>query len=92
MADLSNLARQAEERPGFIASRLAAYQRAKHLDDADLATQLDCSVDNLTHIRLCTLPRPDYFDEDVQRIAEHVHADPAALAQILSGQQNTETL
>jgi hypothetical protein len=92
MADLSNLARQAEERPGLIASRLATYQQAKQLDDADLATQLDCTVDNLIHLRLCSLPRPDHFDEDVQSIAEYAHADPAALAQILGGQQHTETL
>ncbi len=72
MADLSNLARQAATKPEFVAHRIAAYQQEKHLDDAALAAQLGCSLDNLTHLRLCTLPRPDHVQEDTERIAIHV--------------------
>ena len=83
MADLSNLARQAASKPEFVAHRLAAYQQAKNLDDADLAKQLGCSLDDLTHVRLCMLPRLDHFDGDVERIANHVHAKADELAMIL---------
>ncbi|EFH80256.1 hypothetical protein [Ktedonobacter racemifer] len=69
MADLSNLARQAASRPKFVAHMIAAYQQEKHLDDAALVAQLGCSLDDLIHLRLCTLPRPDHFQEDIERIA-----------------------
>lgn len=85
MADLSHLANQAASRPEFIASQLAAYQQEKHLDDASLAAQLGCSLDDLTHLRLCARPRLDHFDEDVTRIAQHVHANRATLAHLLMG-------
>ncbi len=83
MADLSRLARQAASKPEFVAFKLAAYQQAKNLDDATLANQLGCSFDDLTHLRLCMLPRLDHFEEDVERIATHVHANAVALAQVL---------
>jgi len=83
MADLSKLARQAASKPEFVAQRLAAYQQAKNFADAALAKQLGCSLDDLTHFRLCTRPRLDHFEEDVERIANHVHANAVVLAQIL---------
>jgi hypothetical protein len=83
VADLSNLARQAASKPEFVASRLAAYQQVNTLEDATLAKQLGCSLDDLTHLRLCALPRPGHFEEDVERIAKHVHADATVLTQIL---------
>jgi hypothetical protein len=80
---LSNLARMAQARAGFIAGPLAAYQQTHNLDDHALAEQLHCSVEDLVHLRLCQLPRPDHYDQDIERIAAHVHADPAALTQVL---------
>jgi hypothetical protein len=58
-------------------------QQAKNLGDAALANQLGCSLDDLIHLRVCMLPRLDHFEEDVERIAEHVHADVVVLAQVL---------
>ncbi|SRR6266568_8353808 len=81
---LSHLARMAEARAGFIAGPLSNYQRAHALDDHGLAQLLHCTVDGLTHLKLCQLPRPDHFDLDLARIAEHVHADAAILAQVLT--------
>jgi hypothetical protein len=83
MADLSHLARQAASKPEFVASQLAVYQQTKNLDDAALANQLGCSLDDLPHLRLCMLPRLNHFEEDVERIASHIHADAVVLAQIL---------
>ena len=83
MADLSNLARQAASKPEFVAHTLALYQKAKNLDDATLAKQLDCSPDDLIHLCLCMLPRLDCFDEDIERIASHVHAKAEELKKLL---------
>ena len=84
MADLSNLARQAESRDMFVAHRIAAYQQAHGLDDLALAAELGCEIADLTHLRLCSLPRSDHFQEDLRRIASHTHVDATKLAQILS--------
>ncbi|HYU77183.1 MAG TPA: hypothetical protein VEL31_31320 [Ktedonobacteraceae bacterium] len=84
MMSLSNLARMAEARAGFVAGPLAAYQRAHTLDDQGLAEVLHCPTETLVHLRLCRLPRPDHYDQDRERIAAHVHADPVALAQVLN--------
>ena len=86
---LSRLAHMAEAHAGFIAGPLANYQRAHTLDDHGLAQLLHCSVDDLTHLKLCQLPRPDHFDQDLARIAEHVHADAAILAQVLNSETGT---
>ncbi len=83
MADLSHLARQAASKPEFVASHLAAYQQAKYLDDAALVDQLGCELSDLTHLRLCMAPRDEHFQEDVERIANHVHANAKVLAQVL---------
>src|SRR5437588_2130302 len=72
MPDLSNIARQAASRPDLVASELSNYQLEDGLDDAGLAAQLGCSVDVLTRLRLCTLPRSDHFWDDVSRVAEYV--------------------
>ena len=87
MADLSHLARLAANKPEFIASHLAAYQQEKQRDDAALAAQLGCSLDDLTHLRLCKCPRLDHFDEDITRIAQHVHANWSALTSLLREDQ-----
>ena len=47
---LSNLARMAENRDGFIAGPLAAYQQAHNLDDHGLAEILHCSAEDITHL------------------------------------------
>ena len=79
MTDLSPLAHQAANRSAFIASRLAELD----LDDTALATRLGCTLDDLTHLRLCSKPRPDHFREDIERIATHVHADKMELAHLI---------
>lgn len=84
MAELSNLARQAEGRSGFIAGLVARYQQSHNLGDQGLADLLHCSLDDLIHLKLCALPRQDHFQEDLVRIAEHVHANAGELARVLS--------
>lgn len=84
MPDLSNLARQAASRPDLVASEPANYQLENGLDDAGLAARLGCSVDVLTRLGLCTLPRSDHFGDDVNRVAEYAGVDAVQLGDILA--------
>jgi hypothetical protein len=84
MPDLSNLARQAASRSDLVASELAVYQLENGIDDAGLAVQLGCSVDDLARLRLCSLPRADHFWDDVTRVAEYTGVDAVKLGDILA--------
>ena len=77
------LVRLAEKRGVLLASVLAAYQQRHQLSDAQLSEQLHCTPDNLTHLKLCEVPRSDHFQEDVQRIANHIHVSAEDLTRIL---------
>ncbi len=68
----------------LLAAVLTTYQEQYRLDDTALAAQIGCSPEDVTHLKLCDVPRPDHFEEDIRRIADHVHADAALLMQILS--------
>jgi hypothetical protein len=87
MADLSKIAHQAENYPGFVAAQLAAYQRAHNLDDRKMAKQLHCTVGDLTHLKLCQRPQSR---EDIERIAAHAHVDATALEQVLNSSSGDE--
>jgi hypothetical protein len=50
---LDKLAARAAERPFFLASALAAYQKRHGLDDAGLCRLLGCPPAALTTLRLC---------------------------------------
>jgi hypothetical protein len=77
------LVRLAVEKGVLLASVLARYQQEHHIDDAQLSHRLDCTPDSLIHLKLCEVPRPDHFQEDIERIANHVHVKADELAKIL---------
>jgi hypothetical protein len=66
------LVRLAVERGVLLASLSQRYQLRYHLNDAHFSEHLHCTMDNLTHLKLCDLPRSDHFQEDIERIAEHM--------------------
>jgi hypothetical protein len=74
-------------RDRHAAHRLAAYQTARGLTDADLARDLGCAPEALTMIRLCRAPRwsDDGADagEDVRYVAERFGCAPGSLAEAL---------
>ena len=84
MPDLTTLVNLAAQHGLLLAATLSNYQQQHKLDDVALAAQLQCSLEDLVHLKLCENPRPNHFEEDVARIAQHVHADAPALAQLLS--------
>ncbi|MER3439574.1 MAG: hypothetical protein C4346_19365 [Chloroflexota bacterium] len=76
-------ARAAERRPAFLASVFAAYRAAEHLDEHGLARILKIPPEQVCGLALCLRPRPEFFAEDVQRIAERFHVAPQTLAEII---------
>lgn len=77
------LIRLAVARGVLLASPLMAFQNDEHVDDPALAVRLECSQGDLLQLRLCEIPRREHFEEDVDRIAEHVHASKGTLAHLL---------
>lgn len=79
---LARAARRAEQHPFFLASVLAAYQAANHLDDAGLADFLGCEASDLVHLALCRRPAADSerFGADIDHLARRfrLHGDRLA--------------
>jgi hypothetical protein len=79
---LENLAERLEKDPFFIACPLRLFATALELEDTQLAQRLGCSPDQLTPLRLCRAPQAEEgFQQDIGRVAAHVHADATALAE-----------
>ena len=89
----TRLARLARMRRDFLASLLTMYQDQKKLDDQQLAEFLGCDVEVLPHLALCLRPRPfPNFRQDVERIAQHVHANPLQLAKLIRSAESVEDM
>jgi hypothetical protein len=90
---LANLAQLARTRPGFMASLLDIYQKQRQLNDNQLAEYLECTVEDLTHLALCRRPRANSeFRQDVEHIAQHVHANATQLAKLIRNAEAYESL
>jgi hypothetical protein len=81
---LEHLAERLADAPDFFASALRSYARSERLDEAGLAAGLGCTLDTLTHLRLCRMPRDEaaLFWPDVKRIAERYSVNADLLAEI----------
>jgi hypothetical protein len=81
---LKNFARYVTEHDTttFTAPLLARYKEEHQLDDPALANLLGCTEEDLVHLALCGRPRSDCFEQDISRIAAHVHALEEALASL----------
>ena len=79
------LARRVVNDPHFLASVLWVYARSEGVDDEDLAGMLGCPVSTLAPLALCRRPRPEppFFQQDVERIAQHFGIRPETLAEIV---------
>jgi len=80
---LAHAARRGSQRPWTLGAVLDEYCRNEKLTREQLASFLDCGPESLAWLSLCRRPVPDQFAEDVARIAERFHIDPAKLAQIV---------
>jgi hypothetical protein len=81
---LNHLAQRVADAPDFLAYALAEYARGEKLADAGLAERLGCSVETLTHLRLCRMPRAKapLFWQDVEQIAQRFSVNAELLAEI----------
>ena len=76
---IDQFARRAASDPFFLGAALADYAASEQLDDAGLASALECREELLTPLRLCRRPRPEpaLFRADIKAIVERfaVNAD-----------------
>lgn len=90
---LDRLALLAQGRPNLLAGPLALYKEQEELDDQQLATLLGCEPEALLRLALCERPRPaPYFRQDVERIANYIHADMMQLAMLIRAAESREAL
>jgi hypothetical protein len=84
IGSLKNFARYVTEHDTttFTALLFARYKEVHRLDDQGLSNLLGCTEEDLVHLAFCGRPRRDCFEQDVSRIAEHVHAREEALASL----------
>lgn len=82
---IAALAARVVNDPHFLASVLWRYARSEGLDDEDLAGMLDCPISTLAPLALCRRPRPEppFFQQDVDRIAQHFGIRSETLAEIV---------
>jgi hypothetical protein len=78
---LQRLARRASAEPSFLGWQLAAFARARGLDDSALAAHLGCPVPILANVRLCGTIRSDHFRADVECVAAKFGLDASRLAE-----------
>jgi hypothetical protein len=69
MSPLERFAARCSSEPSFLAHALAAYQRRHGFTDELLAAVLGCTLDTLTHLRLCGMPRAWCFAGDCREVA-----------------------
>lgn len=86
MTPLEHLAARVASDPFFLAHALSRHARARGLSDEQLAAELRCSPELLTHLRLCRTPGIDprhTLTDDLRAVCERFGCDAAALARIV---------
>jgi hypothetical protein len=93
-SSLDRLARLAQTHPQLLAGPLALYQEQEGLSNQQLAHRLGCDAEGLFRLALCERPRQaaPSFREDIQRIADYIHADMLQLAMLIRAVEARETI
>ncbi len=78
-------ARRTDEDPFFLGYDLREYRKSAEVDDNDLATFLECSLNALAHLALCRRPDPSSssFRSDVEKVSAHCKVNAQKLAVLL---------
>jgi hypothetical protein len=80
---LTHAARQAQDRPAYVAWALARVQAREGLSDEALAARLGITSVDLPRLALCLRPRPEHWDADLAQIASRFGLTPEPLAVLL---------
>ncbi len=90
---IDRLAMRARKNAHLLAGPIALYKEQEGLDDQQLAALLQCEVESLSRLVLCERPREaPHFREDVERIAQYIHADTMQLALVIRAAESRYTL
>lgn len=81
---LKRTARRISNNDSFMGSILRAYFGGE-IDFDKSAKELNCSIESLIKLSLCTTPRrsPEFFISDVQKISEHTGINKTLIANII---------
>jgi hypothetical protein len=93
-AHLEHFARRVADAPDFLACPLNEYARSERIGDVELAARLGCTVETLTHLRLCRTPREEalQFWQDVEQIAQRFSVPGDVLAEVVRRGQSLRRL
>jgi hypothetical protein len=76
---------KAARRAGDSQFFMSGVFKKSGMDNASLASYLECEISSLASLALCRKPNPDSEDFclEVRRIAEHTGADPVRLSNLI---------
>lgn len=79
------LARKASSKGGFVGAAMQAITAASNATLSDVASRIQCPVENLVRLSLCKMPRESaaHFASDVTKISEFVDCNPGELANLM---------
>ena len=89
---LDYAAQRAGARPDYLGWVLARYIERERISEAELATRLGSSPDDLPRLALCLRPRAEHFADDIRQISAKFRIDATALAGIVRLVESLETL
>lgn len=90
---IDRLAMRARKHPQLLAGPITLYKEQEGLDDQQLAVLLQCEVESLSKLSLCERPREaPHFREDVERIAQYIHANSIQLALVIRAAESRYAL
>jgi ferric-dicitrate binding protein FerR (iron transport regulator) len=73
------MARQAQHDERLVASQIHACAGRRRTDWTGVAQELAITLEQLSKLALCRVPRQDHYADDVDRIADYVGMEPATL-------------
>lgn len=91
---LDNFARRLAQEPDFLSYVLHVYIEQEHIDEQQLAAQLNIDTKELILLATCRTPRPEpeHFGPDLQRISALTGVDTTELARIIRSVATVEAL
>jgi beta-phosphoglucomutase-like phosphatase (HAD superfamily) len=89
---LDYAAQRAKVRPDYLGWVLARYIERERISEAELATRLGSTPQDLPRLALCLRPRAEQFADDIRQISAKFHTDATALAGVVRLVESLETL
>ncbi|MFL5758159.1 MAG: hypothetical protein ACJ789_00390 [Thermomicrobiales bacterium] len=80
---LARMASKLEASPKSMAWMIAKYKEAEGIDNTAVARFLHVGEEQLLHLALCSRPRVELFNEDIESIADHLSIEQRPLLELV---------